>query len=117
MKSFSGNVKSELASDTLKSKVKTCCAFSLIYGIMSFSRLKDGRLFLKTTNAEIKKLFSDICTFLNSRIKFFHESKNQIQYLNHSYYYNNSLQLMIRHYCVLIYPPLVKLLCTYSSLS
>ena len=76
MKSFSGNVKSELASDTLKSKVKTCCAFSLIYGIMSFSRLKDGRLFLKTTNAEIKKLFSDICTFLNSRIKFFHESKN-----------------------------------------
>ena len=76
MKSFSGNVKSELASDTLKSKIKTCCAFSLIYGIMSFSRLKDGRLFLKTTNAEIKKLFSETCAFLSSKKKFFYEAKS-----------------------------------------
>ena len=76
MKSFSGNVKSELASDTQKSKIKTCCAFSLIYGIMSFSRLKDGRLFLKTTNAEIKKLFSETCAFLSSKKKFFYEAKS-----------------------------------------
>ena len=73
MKSFSGNVKSELASDTQKSKIKTCCAFSLIYGIMSFSRLKDGRFFLKTTNAEIKKLLSGTCAFLSSKKKFFYK--------------------------------------------
>lgn len=76
MKSFSVSVKSQLAADTQKSRIKTCCAFSLIYGIMSFSRSKEGRLFLKTTNAEIEKLFSETCAFLSSKKKFFHETKN-----------------------------------------
>lgn len=75
MKSFSNTVKEEMAQTALKSKIKTCCAFSLIYGIMSFSKEKDGILNAKSANAKNAELFEKVCSVLNKKKKFFYASK------------------------------------------
>ena len=76
MKSFSNTVKEEMAQAALKSKIKTCCAFSLIYGIMSFSKEKDGILKVKSANAKNAELFEKICSVLNKKKKFFYAVKS-----------------------------------------
>ncbi len=58
MKSFSSSTKHELL--TAEEKIRRCCSFSLIYGILYSAEIKNGFFIIKKTNAEnvdfIKKI-------------------------------------------------------------
>lgn len=60
MYSFAKQVKKELCS--VCEKQKNCCGYSLLYGLLFPSDVKDGRISMKMLNSDVGSLFVALCS-------------------------------------------------------
>ena len=77
MDSFSKKVKRELCQ--INSKMKNCCTYSYLYGLMFCSIINDDNYEIKMLNSDVGQNFLSICQQLNTRsLNWFSYNKNKI---------------------------------------
>ncbi len=78
MVSFSRKVKDEILS--FNTKLKSCCAFSFLYGYLLFAKRENDKLIIKKTNVENANFFENICAqlFYKKPVEFIYNSSKTL---------------------------------------
>lgn len=71
--SFSKNIKKELCN--LSGKLKNCCGYSFLYGILFCAKIYDDKLIKKELNSDVGELFVELCHTLSIKNSFSYENK------------------------------------------
>lgn len=74
MISFAKKVKKELCN--LNGKLKSCCGYSLIYGILFSAKKNEEKVSLKILNNDVGNFFVDLCKIMSVKKEF------QFRYIN-----------------------------------
>ena len=75
--SYSKNIKKELCC--LNGKIKNCCGYSFLYGILFCSSIENETIFKKELNTNVGQLFIELCQQLNVKPSFnYRYEKNKI---------------------------------------
>jgi len=88
MVSFAKKVKRELCITT--DKIKSCCGYSLIYGMLFCASIKEEKLCLKVLNSDVGEFFTNLCQQLSVKNTFMYSyEKNRIKILPEFLRYNS----------------------------
>ncbi len=88
MVSFSKCVKKELCC--INGKIKSCCGYSMIYGMLYTATADEDKLCLKVLNSDIGDFFITLCQQLSVKDTFkYSYEKNRIKILANFFRYNN----------------------------
>lgn len=71
--SFSKNIKKELCN--LSGKLKNCCGYSFLYGILFCAKIYDDKLIKKELNSDVGELFVELCHTLSIKNSFSYKNK------------------------------------------
>ena len=83
MISFSKRVKKELCAH---GKLKNCCGYSLIYGLMLCAETIDNKKVIKMLNSDVGEYFVLLCQQLNIKSSYEYDFKKNRIYINSDFF-------------------------------
>ena len=84
MSSFAKKIKNELCST--EAKIKNCCGYSLLYGMLHSAFIENDMAYFKVLNEDVGNYFVDICKQLSLKSSLEYGYDNKKIHINKSFF-------------------------------